>query len=312
MEAYPTAARFGASLRLVTDPSPIADAVLDVAAVAAKVIAMWTLHMHARGLSERTITERVRVVLSAAARSGEHPCEFTTEGLALFLAGTVKQSTRCTYYSYLSAWSGWLIQTGRRPDDPLVTLPAPRQPHYRPHPITIGQLERLLRTRMHRRARAMILLGAYEGMRVHEIAKVRGEDFTAAGTVRVLGKGGSDEEIPVHPLVGEMVERWPREGWWFPSYKDPTRPVRGNSVSSVISDVMRRAGVPASGHALRHFYGTELVRSGADLRTVQTLLRHRSLTHTAIYTAVADETRAAAVLRLPVPERGGRRLRAVT
>lgn len=294
----------------MTDPSPVTDALADAAAIA-KIVALWTLHMRARGLSERTVGERVRVVLSAATRTAEHPCAFTTEGLALFLASVVKQSTRCTYYSYLSAWSGWLVQTARRPDNPLITLPAPRQPRYKPHPITTGQLERLLRTRMHRRARAMILLGAYQGMRVHEIAKVRGEDFKAGGTLRVIGKGGSDEELPVHPLVSDLIGQWPREGWWFPSYKDPVRPVLGNSVSSVLSDVMRRAGIPGSAHALRHWYGTELVRSGADLRTVQTLLRHRSLTHTAIYTAVADETRAAAVLRLPVPGNGRARLRAV-
>lgn len=295
----------------MTDPSPIAPDVIGVAVATAKVLALWTLHMRARGLSERTIGERVRVITSAAARSGEHPCQFTTEGLALFLAGLRQQSTRCTYYSYLAAWSAWLVQAGRRPDDPLVMLPAPRQPRYKPHPITTGQLDRLLRTRMHRRARAMILLGAYQGMRVHEIAKVRGRDFTASGMLRIRGKGGSDEEVPVHPLVRDLVELWPREGWWFPSYKDPSRPVLGNSVSSVLSDVMRRAGVPGSAHALRHWYGTELVRSGADLRTVQTLLRHRSLTHTAIYTEVADETRAAAVLRLPRPGTGRARLRAV-
>ena len=52
---------------------------------------------------------------------------------------------------------------------------------------------------------------------------------------------------------------------------------------------------------MRHWYATALVRGGADLRTVQTLMRHANLSTTAVYTAVADTTRAAAVGRLTIP-----------
>jgi site-specific recombinase XerD len=74
--------------------------------------------------------------------------------------------------------------------------------------------------------------------------------------------------------------------------------MHSKSVSDIIGQAMRRAEVPGTPHALRHWYGTILVASGADLRTVQTLLRHANLQTTAIYVQVADEKRAEAIDKL--------------
>jgi len=71
---------------------------------------------------------------------------------------------------------------------------------------------------------------------------------------------------------------------------------------------MVRAGIPGSAHCLRHWFGTALLEAGVDLRTVQELMRHQSLTSTEIYTRVTDARRAAGIDRLdpfgvaPVPE----------
>jgi integrase/recombinase XerD len=61
---------------------------------------------------------------------------------------------------------------------------------------------------------------------------------------------------------------------------------------------MLRAEIPGTPHGLRHWYGTNLVATGADLRTAQTLLRHANLQTTAIYIAVADQKRSEAVDKL--------------
>jgi integrase/recombinase XerD len=81
----------------------------------------------------------------------------------------------------------------------------------------------------------------------------------------------------------------------------PGRPVRRESLSATISRAMHRAGVPASAHSLRHWYATELLEAGADVRTVQTLLRHASLNTTAIYLKVNADKQRAAGLALPKP-----------
>jgi site-specific recombinase XerD len=233
----------------------------------------------------------------------------TTEGVATFLAGIDGQGTRRVYYVTMKAWSGWLVSTGRRPDDPMLMLPAPKVPRYEPRPITTRQLETVLRSRMHRRTRAMILLAAYAGLRVHEIAKVRGEDFDLDDmTLRVTGKGGKTATVPLHPVIAQVAESFPRRGWWFSAYTGELGHITGRGITTTVAKAMRRAGVDATAHCGRHWLGTELVRSGADLRTVQTILRHSSLATTAVYTAVADETRAVAVRGLPDATRGRLRL----
>lgn len=170
--------------------------------------------------------------------------------------------------------------------------------------MSTAGLERLLAGRMHRRTRAMILLGAFQGLRVHEIAKVRVEDVdTDDKVLRVNGKGGVDAVLPLHPLVEALVPGMPRRGWWFPSYEDTRRCVRAASVSLTIGKAMTREGVHGSAHSLRHWYATWLLRSGADAVTVQQLLRHASLATTQIYTKVDFDQMRAAGLRLHLPGR---------
>ena len=145
---------------------------------------------------------------------------------------------------------------------------------------------------------AYVLLAAYEGMRVHEIAKVRGEDF-AGGEVRITGKGSVSSTVPLHPHVAALVERMPRAGYWFPS-DSPEGHVSRVSVSLAIGRAMKRAGVTGTPHGLRHHFGTQVLRaSGGDLRTTQRALRHASPATTAIYTQVADEALFRAIGGIP-------------
>jgi integrase/recombinase XerD len=151
-----------------------------------------------------------------------------------------------------------------------------------------------------RRTRAYIRLGAYQGLRVHEIAKVRSEDIDVhGGSMTVTGKGGKTALLPLHDEVWELARNMPRTGWWFPSPNRPGHHVDGRAVGKAISDAMQRAGI-ASGkaHRLRHYFGTELVRSGVNLRIVQTLMRHESPATTAIYTRVTLEEERAGLAAL--------------
>ena len=261
--------------------------------------AAWESDQRAQGLSKRTISERTRIIARVSTSTGEHPERFTREGLVGYLeTPEFSPATRATYWAALRAWSAWLVLMGVRPDDPTATMRKPKVPRRMPHPITTAELERLLAARMWHSTRAAIMLGAYAGLRVHEIAQVRGEDVHG-DQLRVQGKGGVVSWIPLNEQLQKLAERMPKVGWWFPSPADARFPVDRASVSTGISRVMRRAGVSGSAHSLRHWYGTELVRAGVDLRTVQELMRHSSLATTAIYTAVDDGQRRAGVARLP-------------
>lgn len=261
----------------------------------------WQTEMRAANFSERTI-HAWRAIVERTARGAEtDAAALTTTHLAYHLAGFTNGNTRRTYYIGLAAWTRWLVARGHRADDPAAVLRRPRAPRGVPHPVSTPSLARLLSSPMPGRTRAMVLLAAYQGLRVHEVAKIRGEDLDLEGEVlRVVGKGGVVAELPLHPEVAALSEVMPREGWWFVSAMSPGRAIASRTVTSHITTAMRRAGVAGVPHSLRHWYATALLRAGTDVRTVQTLMRHASLATTQVYLEVVDEGRRAAVLRLPV------------
>lgn len=259
----------------------------------------WFTWQRAQSLSSRTVAERLAAVSRLARWTGTDPQHVDADRIAEWLAdgGDWSDRTRATYHGALVAWFGWLKRQGHRSDNPMERVGRPRRPRSEPRPISADALRRLLRSRMHRRTRAMVLLACLQGLRVHEIAKVKGEDFDLiARTVVVVGKGGVRATLPLHHLVHEQAYRMPRRGYWFPG--QDRGHLRRESVSGTIKEAMQRAGVPGSAHQLRHYFGTALVKAGVDLRTVQTLMRHQHLNSTAIYTQVADERRAEGIQRL--------------
>ncbi|OBY33761.1 hypothetical protein ACT18_00150 [Mycolicibacter kumamotonensis] len=263
----------------------------------------WQLVQVSARLSSRTIGERVRVICQMAAETGCDPALMEPVQIMEWLASHAddwSQSTAATYHSYLRAWFSWLQRMDHRIDDPMVKLTAPRYPERVPRPVADDGLLRLLTIRMHHRTRVMILLAALAGLRVSEIARVRGEDFDFGRNVLyVTGKGNKRAALPLHPLVRQAAETMPRRGWWFPgNSRRPGQHILGKGVSDIVGQAMRRAGVQGTPHSLRHWYGTTLLDDGADLRTVQTLLRHSSLATTAIYTKVPDGRRQDAISRL--------------
>jgi integrase/recombinase XerD len=166
----------------------------------------------------------------------------------------------------------------------------PRRPERTPRPIADSDLIALLNVRMHQRTKAMILLAALAGFRVAEIANVRGEDIDLdAKRIHVTGKGNKAAWVPLHPQLEELAHTMPRKGMWFPgNSRRPGLPIRSKSVSDIIGNAMRRAGIQGTPHALRHYFCTQLVERGADLRIVQELARHALLSTTAIYVATTD------------------------
>ncbi|WRQ08968.1 integrase [Mycobacterium phage ridax] len=259
----------------------------------------WRTWQFAQSLSRRTVEERVATVRRMAEWCGVSPEFAQVEQIVEWLAegGTWSARTRWTYYGALSAWFLWLQQQGYRQDNPMVMIGRPKRPKSVPRPVSNLDMQRLLAVRAHKRTKAMILLAAFQGLRVHEIAQVKGEHLDLIErTMTVTGKGNITATLPLHHRVVEMAYQMPRKGHWFPG------PDRGHqrreSVSGTIKEAMIRAGVLGSAHCLRHWFGTALLEAGVDLRTVQELMRHQSLTSTEIYTRVTDQRRAEGIQRL--------------
>lgn len=144
----------------------------------------------------------------------------------------------------------------------------------------------------------MILLGALAGLRVHEIARVHTNDIDQAhGIITVTGKGGTTWALPLHEQLLKLASK-PR-GYWFPSPIKIGQPVSNNYVYKRIKSILVKAGLSeATPHQLRHSYGTELLRRGADIRTVQELMRHIHLNTTQIYTEVQWRSKSEAIRTL--------------
>lgn len=264
-------------------------------------IAAWRTHMRARGLAERTIAEQTRTVERIAEMIGTRPRNMTADQLAVWFGHqSFSNATRATYRTALRAFFDYLILVDVRLDDPTRKLGKVKLPRRQPRPISTDHLFTLLASGVRRRTRSMILLGAYEGFRVSEIAQVRGEHIDRhSKLIYVKGKGGVEAWLPLHPVIDLESRRYPTRGYWFGSYQN-SGPMRAKSVSATISQAMGRAGIPGTPHALRHWFGTELRRAGVDLRTVQELMRHANLATTAIYTQVDDGEKQEALNSLPL------------
>jgi integrase/recombinase XerD len=260
----------------------------------------FEIQLRGAGRSDRYVSDSIKTLLHLERFTGKTLETLTALDVSRFLGRPgLKPTSRTTYFSSIACFYKWFADNGGQ--DITARLPRPAAPRGTPRPISNEQLRTLLATNMRRKTRIMILLAALAGLRVHEIAKVRGEDIDLdARTLRVTGKGNRTETLPLHPLLVEAARSMPRRGWWFSgNSRRPGQPIARRSVSEVIQMAMARAGIPGgTAHRLRHWYGSKLVAEGADLRTAQTLLRHANLNTTAIYVQVVDEKRVEAIDRL--------------
>lgn len=258
------------------------------------LLARWADHMLAEGSSAKTVKTRTSAVRSYA--RGADPIAGTVDDARRFLAGLLTTWTRVTYHASLTRWHAWLVDEGVREDDPMTRIRGPRRPRGSPRPVTQAQLRKALGAATGR-TRAYLVLAAYQGLRVHEIAQIRGEDVDDF-SLRVIGKGQVAADLPTHPLTWRVALDYPTRGWWFPSYGTGGH-ILAESVSRALSRLFTDVGITATAHSCRHYHATELLRSGANIRVVQTSMRHASLTSTALYTAVNEDEVRAAVLGLP-------------
>lgn len=259
--------------------------------------------MEAQGLSRRTIDERCATVRALLSMTHTTASTFGADDVIAYLRRDMAPASRTTYYSSLRAFTAWMVKTGRRADDPLAQVPSPKRPKSLPRPVDPTLVEAMIRRARTRTGRAYVLLAAYAGLRVHEVAKIHGRDIDWFNdSIVVTGKGGKTARIPLHDRLVVLARDMPRDDWWFPSPSRPG-PVRSHAVSASIRRTMQTCGFDGKPHQLRHFYGTELVRAGVHLRVVQQLMRHESPATTAIYTQVDDEQLRAGIAALRPIER---------
>ncbi|WP_374558559.1 site-specific tyrosine recombinase XerD [Thermomonas sp.] len=293
---------------------PPLDAV-DGSAIERFLDAAWAAH----GLSRATLAS-YRADLQGLARwlraGGRPPLPAARrEDLFDYLAmraeaGYAARST-ARLLSCLRAYFAQAVAAGLRADDPCALLQPPRLPRLLPKALSEAQVTALLdapdvATPEGLRDRAMLELMYAAGLRVSELV---GLPATAVnlrqGVLRVTGKGSRERLVPLGEESQHWLERYLREA--RPALLDGVRQpgavqalfvARGGIAPTrqafwaLVKRCAAVAGIdPAriSPHGLRHSFATHLLNHGADLRALQMLLGHSSLTTTQIYTLVARD-----------------------
>ncbi|MDZ4134753.1 MAG: tyrosine-type recombinase/integrase, partial [Paracoccaceae bacterium] len=132
------------------------------------------------------------------------------------------------------------------------------------------------------------------GLRISEALGLTGAAHPLPGVLRIIGKGGKERLVPVLPAASEAVARYVALCPYPPTRDGPLfRGARGGAlnprlIALAMEKTRARMGLPASAtpHALRHSFATHLLSAGGDLRAIQELLGHASLSTTQTYTAV--------------------------
>ena len=201
----------------------------------------------------------------------------------------------------LRSYFAWLLERGHVEVNHAARLLAPRATHRLPQLVVREQLDNLLEDDWGEdewavldRAVCEVLYGA--GLRVSELCGLDLESVDVTqGLLRVLGKGRKERIVPLHRKGLEAIRLWvedarddvlrddsPQEALFLNHRAKRLGP---RDVRRILDHRVARGHVHP--HALRHTYATHLVEGGADLRVVQELLGHESLTTTQIYTHVS-------------------------
>ena len=141
---------------------------------------------------------------------------------------------------------------------------------------------------------AVLLLLYGAGLRVAEALSLTADALPLGATLRVTGKRAKTRIVPIMPAVRDAIEDYRRQCPYPLTGASPLfvgargGPLNPDLVRRAVASARRRLGLPdtLTPHALRHSFATHLLARGADLRSLQELLGHASLSSTQIYTAV--------------------------
>jgi integrase/recombinase XerD len=258
--------------------------------------------MQSAGHSPRTIKQRLRMA-AWVLEQWPDPGKPSAADILDWLGSMRKKDgrplarwTKATYHGNVRAFFEWLANADHIHEDPMASklVKRPKTRNSIPKPLSAAEEERAL-AHAHDNVRAWLLLALRAGLRASEIAAFRGE-WISEDFIIWRGKGDVEAAIPTHPELWALAQTYPRRGWWFPSPEHDGH-IAGNSVTVLVGRHFRSPDVDipsGSIHRCRHSYATDLVRRGVNLKRVQTLMRHSSLTTTSGYAAVdEDELRAA-------------------
>jgi integrase/recombinase XerC/integrase/recombinase XerD len=283
----------------------------------ADALTQLELELRRRGIAERTrraYGSDLRALATWAEASGLAPVDVGARELrrhvAVLAAEGLAPSTVARRLASFRSFFGMLRREGKIQQNPAELLSAPRRARKLPDVLRSDEISVLLdripaTTPLELRDRAVFELAYAGGLRAAELTDldVSSVDFDGE-QVRVEGKGGKTRIVPIGEPAVRALAAWLERGRGTlapPEQRSLFVSRTGKRLST--SDLRRRlsawaskAGLPPGihPHSLRHSFATHLLDGGADLRSIQELLGHASVSTTQIYTKVESERLRAA------------------
>lgn len=207
----------------------------------------------------------------------------------------------------IRSYHRFLVAEGYTTKDPTAKIGSPSRPSVLPKALTVGEVTRLVeapdaRTTLGRRDRSILEVLYSTGCRVTELVHLDLADVDfETKTALVTGKGNKQRIVPIGSYASASIRAWlPDRLKLRKSGHDSGAlflTVRGNRLSRqtvwrIVDKAGKSVGISPtrlSPHVLRHSAATHMVEGGADLRTIQEMLGHASLTTTQVYTKVSPE-----------------------
>ncbi|HBH00033.1 MAG TPA: recombinase XerD [Rhodobacteraceae bacterium] len=282
-----------------------------------------------RGAADNTVRAYARDLTDFAAwmaARGGRPQDATRAEIEGYLAGIeaagMARATRARRLAAIRQFIRFAHEEGWRPDNPTLQIRGPRPDRQLPRTLSEDEVTRLLdaarqtgRPALRTRNTCLMELLYATGMRVSELVAL--PVAAARGDPRMLlvrGKGGRERMVPLSQPARIALTDWlalrdaadaaaRRGGARASAFLFPSRGRSGHLTRhrffGLVHDLAVAAGIDPSRvtpHVLRHAFATHLLKNGADLRSIQTLLGHVDISTTGIYTHVLEERLRALVL----------------
>jgi integrase/recombinase XerD len=249
---------------------------------------------------------------------GIDPVHATFDNLQAFVFDTFKDissvSTQARLIAGIHSFYRFLLYHRYIEQDPSELLETPKKEMHLPDVLSTEEIDRMIaqidmsKNESHRN-RAIIEMLYGSGLRVSELVNLRLSDmYLNEGYMRITGKGNKQRLVPVSPVAIEWFSYWTQdrnnldikpEAIDIAFLNRHGRQLTRAMIFTIIKTLAREAGIQKtiSPHTLRHSFATHLLQNGADLRIIQQLLGHESISTTEIYTHVDIHDLREAVLK---------------
>lgn len=242
--------------------------------------------------------------------NGKDPISLSRDDIVSFLKvrsdNGISTRTNAHTITILRDFYKFLIKQSYIKSNPMDMINSPKMYKKLPKALSVEEVDKLLNIKLQTpydyRNKAMLELMYATGMRISELINLKLTDIDFENeTIRVLGKGSKVRQVPIGEYAMKYLNIYIK---YYRSYfvKETSDyvflSVRGDKMTrqaffKILKQIARKQGIDTdfSPHTIRHSFATHMLEAGADLRSIQELLGHESISTTQIYTNITDKFR---------------------